>query len=181
MVTRCLLLLLLSSHLWSQTIDLKSEKDSLAKIEAAQKAGDERALVSECDRLLAVHKVTALAWYMCGKYLLFVKTTDEKQALANARTAYNRLARAVADFSRTGKQTFYVLDALQYQGLAAILFRDFDRAIVHFHAALARDNRVAAAWYNLGVIYEMRGLREEATRSYDRYLRLQGTADSQDF
>jgi len=178
---RPLLPLLLSSLCWAQTIDLKSEKESLAKIDAAAKAGDDRALVTECDRLLAVHQVTALAWYTCGKHLLFVKTTDEKQSLANAKTAYGRLARAVADFSRTGKQTFYALDALQYQGLAALVLHDFDRAMVHFRAALARDNRIAATWYNLGVLYEMRGQQEEAMRSYDRYLRLKGTGDSQEF
>lgn len=178
---RHLLLLLFSSVCWAQTIDLKSEKESLAKIDAAAKAGDDAALVTECDRLLRIHQVTALAWYTCGKYLLFVKTSDERESLANARKAYSHLNRAVADFSRTGKQTFYALDALQYQGLAALLFHDADRALVHFRAALARDNRVAAAWYNLGVLYEMRGQQEEAMRAFDRYLRLKGTGDAQDF
>jgi tetratricopeptide (TPR) repeat protein len=178
---RQLVLLLFSSLCWAQTIDLKSEKESLAKIDAAIQAGDDAAFVAECDRLLSVHKVTALAWYTCGKHLLFVKTTDEKQSLVNAKTAYSRLNRAVADFSRTGKQTFYALDALQYQGLAALLFHDFDRAQVHFRAALARDNRMAAAWYNLGVLYEMRGQQEEAMRAYDRYLRLKNTGEEQEF
>jgi tetratricopeptide (TPR) repeat protein len=178
---RRLLLFLLSSLCWAQTIDLTREKESLAKIDAAAKAGDDRALVTECDRLLAVHQVTALAWYLCGKYLLYVKTTDEKQSLANAKTAYSRLGRAVADFSRTGKQTYYALDALQYQGLAALMFHDYDRALAHFRAALARDNRVAAAWYNVGVIYEMRGLQEEAIRAFDRYLRLTNAGETQDF
>lgn len=172
---------LLSSFCWAQTIDITREKVWLAKIDAAAKAGDDATFVAECDRLLEVHQVTALAWYTCGKYLLFVKTTDEKQSLAHARTAYSRLSRAVADFSRTGKQTFYALDALQYQGLAALLFHDYDRAMVHFRAALARDNRVAAAWYNLGVIYEMRGQQAEAMRSYDRYLRLTNVGEMQDF
>lgn len=176
-----LLTVLLSSLCWAQTIDLRSEKASLAKIDAAVKAGDDAALVNECDRLLRIHQVTALAWYTCGKYLLSVKTSNEKESLANARKAYSRLQRAVADFSRTGKQTFYALDALQYQGLAALLFHDTDRALTHFRAALARDDRVPAAWYNLGVLYEMRGQREEAMRAFDRYLRLRSIAEAQDF
>lgn len=178
---RYLFAVLISSACWAQTIDLKREKESLAKIDAAIKAGDDAAFLAECDRLLEVHQVTALAWYTCGKYLLSVKTTDEKQSLAHARKAYSRLTRAIADFSRTGKQTYYALDALQYQGLAALLFHDFDRALVHFRAALARDNRVPAAWYNLGVLYEMRGQQEEAMRAFDRYLRLKATAGAQDF
>ncbi len=178
---RFLFLILLSSLCWAQTIDLRNEKNALARIDAAIASGDDGAFVKECDRLLAVHQVTALAWYTCGKHLLFVKTTDERQARAHAKTAYRRLERAVADFSRTGKQTFYALDALQYQGLAALLFHDFDRAMVHFRAALARDNRIAAAWFNLGMIYEMRGQQEEAMRSYDRYLRLKAVGEAQDF
>lgn len=178
---RLLALLILSSPCFAQTIDLQSEKAALAKIEEAIRAGDDAAFVAECDRLLSVHEVTALAWYLCGKHLLFVKTSDEKQSLANARTAYNRLVRAVADFSRTSKQTFYALDALQYQGLAAMLFHDADRASVAFRSALARDNRLPAAWYNLAVLYEMRGLQEEAMRAFDRYLRLKNASEEQEF
>lgn len=178
---RQLLPFLLSCLCCAGTIDLKSEKESLARIDAAAQAGNDALFVAECDRLLAIHDVTALAWYTCGKYLLFMKATNEKQSLANARKAHGRLARAVADFSRTSKQTYYALDALQYQGLAALLFHDHDRALAHFRAALARDNRVAAAWYNLAVLYEMRGLQADAMRAFDHYLRLKGTADTLDF
>lgn len=178
---RAFFVLFLSSTLLAQSYDLKTEKGALEKIMAAAKSGDDKTFISECDRLLENHKITALAWYLCGKHLLFVKTANEQESLAHAKMAYARLARAVDDFSRTGKQTYYALDALQYQGLAALLFHDHDRALVHFKAALARDNRVAAAWYNVGVIYELKGLREEAMRAFDRYLRLKGGDESLDF
>lgn len=40
---------------------------------------------------------------------------------------------------------------------------------------------MATAWYNLGIVYEMRGLTEESMRCYDRYLRLIGTGKDTDF
>lgn len=178
---RATLVLVLSLPLLAQSYDLKTEKAALEKITAAAKSGDDVTFTTECDRLLENHTITALAWYLCGKYLLFVKTDDEKKSLANAKTAYARLSRAIEDFSRTGKQTYYALDALQYQGLAAMLFHDHDRALVHFKAALLRDNRVPAAWYNVGVIYELKGLREEAMRAFDRYLRLRVGGENLDF
>jgi tetratricopeptide (TPR) repeat protein len=175
------LVILFSLALGAQSYDLKTEKDSLATIESAAATGDGVTLVRECNTLLADHRISALAWFRCGKYLLSVKTTDLKEARSNARTAYHRLERATKDFSLTGKQLYLALDGLQYMGLAAMLLGDYDRAQVHFRAVLARDNRMAAAWYNLGVVYEMKGLNDEAMRSFDRYLRLVGAGKDTDF
>ncbi|MBN8219325.1 MAG: hypothetical protein J0L53_00295 [Spirochaetes bacterium] len=165
----------------AQSHDLKTEKDKLAKIEAAIKTENNAVFLAECEALLDRHRINALAWYTCGKYLLSVKESDPRQARSNAKLAYNRLKLAADDFSRTGKQVYFALDAEQYLGLAAILFGDLDRAQVHFRKVLARDNRMPAAWYNLGVIYELKGLQEESMRAFDRYLRLKGGGDAMDF
>lgn len=166
---------------FAQSYDLKTEKEALARIDAAVKSGDNTAFVNECNQLLERHAITAFGWYTCGKNLLYVKTSDPKQALRNAHQAYHRLKRATDDFARTGKQVYLTLDGLQYLGLAAMLFNDYDRAMVHFRAVLARDNRLPAAWFNLGVIYELRGLRDESMRAYDRYQRLKTGSDVADF
>jgi tetratricopeptide (TPR) repeat protein len=170
-----------ASAVTPQSFDLKTEREKLAKIEAAIKAGDDPTFVAECDALLDPHRINALAWYTCGKHLLYVKTTDPKQARANVKQAYGRLKIAADDFFRTGKQLYYALDAMQYLGLAAMLLGDHDRAQVHFRLVISRDNRIPAAWYNLGVIYELKGLKEESMRAFDRYLRLTSGTDGQDF
>lgn len=175
------LMVVYSVALSAQSFEMKAEKDSLATIESAAATRDDATLVRECNTLLETHRISALAWFRCGKYLLSVRTTDLKEARSNARTAYHRLDRATKDFLRTGKQLYLALDGLQYMGLAAMLLGDYDRAQVHFRAVLARDNRMAAAWYNLGVVYEMKGLNDEAMRSFDRYLRLVGASKDTDF
>ncbi|HRP68498.1 MAG TPA: tetratricopeptide repeat protein [Turneriella sp.] len=58
---------------------------------------------------------------------------------------------------------------------------DLDRAETYFMRTLERDNRIAAAWYNLGVVYERKGLETEAMRAFDRYLRLQSGESDVDF
>lgn len=171
----------LASALGAQSHELKKEKEILAKIEAAANSGDNATLVRECDALLEGHQISAFAWYLCGKHLLSVKTTDLGVARANTRTAYVRLEKATRDFKRTGKQLYLALDGEQFMGLAAMLLGDYDRAQVHFRAVLARDNRMAAAWYNLGVLYEMKGLTDESMRSFDRYLRLVGAGKDSEF
>ena len=170
-----------TASLTAQSYDLKLEKEKTAKIEAAIKAEDNPTLVAECEAVLDRHRINALLWYTCGKYLLFVKEPDPAKARANAKLAYHRLKVAADDFSRTGKQVFYALDAWQYLGLAAMHFGDMDRAQVHFNQVLKRDNRMVAAWYNLGVIYELKGLKEESMRAFDRYMRLKGGNDASDF
>ena len=165
----------------SQSYELKPEKEAIAKIEAAAASADNATLVSECNKLLENHHISAYAWFLCGKHLLTVKTSDLKVARENTRTAYVRLEKATRDFKRTGKQLYLALDGEQYMGLAAMLLGDLDRAQVHFRSVLARDNRMAAAWYNLGVIYELRGLTEESMRSFDRYLRLVGASKDSEF
>lgn len=167
--------------LFSQSHDLKSEKEKLAKIEAAIQAEDSKTYLAECEALLDTHRINALAWYTCGKYLLFIKQSDPAAARAKTKLAYARLKVATDDFSRTGKQVFYAYDALQYMGLAMIMLGDYDRAQVHFRQVLARDNRVAAAWYNLGIIYELKGLKEESMRAFDRYLRIKNAGEAQEF
>lgn len=162
------------AQLYSQSYDLKTEKEKIAKIEAAIKAEDNPTYLNECEQLLDSHRINALAWYLCGKYLLSVKAADLQTARAHANLAYRRLKVAVEVFSKTSRQVFYALDAEQYMGLAALLLADLDRAETHFRRVLKRDNRVPAAWYNLGVVYERKGLRDEAMRAYDRYLRLKG-------
>ncbi len=164
-----------------QSYDLKTEKEKLAKIEAAIKAEDNPTFVAECEALLDPHRINALVWYTCGKYLLFVKEPNPTKARANVKLAYKRLKVAADDFARTGKQVYFALDAWQYLGLAAMHFGDLDRAQVHFRQVLARDNRMPAAWYNLGVIYELKGLQEESMRAFDRYLRLKVGGDAGDF
>ena len=62
-----------------------------------------------------------------------------------------------------------------------MLLSDLDRAQVHFRSVLARDNRIPEAWYNLGVIYELKGLQEESMRAFDRYLRLKNTDAASEF
>lgn len=173
--------LTLTVSLRGQSYELKPEKESIAKIEAAAAAADNATLVNECDRLLENHHISAYAWYLCGKHLLSVKTDDLKVSRAHTRTAYVRLEKATRDFKRTGKQLYLALDGEQYMGLAAMLLGDLDRAQVHFRAVIARDNRMAAAWYNLGVIYEQKGLTEESMRSFDRYLRLVGASKDSEF
>jgi tetratricopeptide (TPR) repeat protein len=165
----------------AQSYDLKKEKEALARIEAAISAGKHAEFVRECNELLDPHRINALAWYICGKNLLNVPVTDIQQSRANARTAYVRLKRATDEFARTGKQVFYATDAQQYLGLAAMLLSDLDRAQVHFRSVLARDNRIAEAWYNLGVIYELKGLQEESMRAFDGYLRLKNTDAASEF
>lgn len=167
--------------LFSQSYDLKTEKEKMAKIEAAVAAGDNPTLIAACEALLDPHRINALAYYTCGKNLLFVKEADPVRARVNAKTAYRRLKIAADDFAKTGKQVYFALDAQQYLGLAAMHFGDLDRAQVHFRQVLARDNRMPAAWYNLGVIYELKGLHEESMRAFDRYLRLKGASDATDF
>lgn len=171
----------LATLAFAQSHDLKTEKEKLAKIEAAIKAENHAVFMAECEELLDRHRINALAWYTCGKFLLLVKENDPHKARVNAKLAYNRLKLAVEDFSRTGKQVYFALDAEQYLGLAAMLFGDLDRAQVHFRKVLARDNRMPAAWYNLGVIYELKGLQEESMRAFDRYLRIKGGTDATDF
>ncbi len=171
----------LSSGIFAQSYDLKAEKEALVRIEAAIAAGKHDDFMRECNELLNPHRINALAWYMCGKNLLNVPVTDIQQSRANARTAYVRLKRATDDFARTGKQVFYATDAQQYLGLAAMLLSDLDRAQVHFRSVLARDNRIPAAWYNLGVIYELKGLQDESMRAFDRYLRLKNTDAASEF
>jgi|GEM_PF-3185023 len=178
-------------HLWiffcftagsvAQSYDLKAEKEALARIEAAITAGKHSEFMRECNELLDPHRINALAWYTCGKNLLNVPVSDIKESRANARTAYVRLKRATDDFARTGKQVFYATDAQQYLGLAAMLLSDLDRAQVHFRSVLARDNRIPEAWYNLGVIYELKSLQEESMRAFDRYLRLKNTDAASEF
>jgi tetratricopeptide (TPR) repeat protein len=165
----------------AQSFDLKTEKERLAKIEAAIASADDATYLTECDALLQEHHINALAWYTCGKHLLFLKTSDLQAARKNAAVAYTRLKMATRDLNKTGKQIYYVLDALQYQGLAAMILGDADRAMVHFKTALARDNRLAEAWYNLGVIYEQKGLRDESMRAFDRYVRLKNASAISDF
>ncbi len=181
----------MKKHLWisffftagivPQSFDLKAEKEALARIEAAIAAGKHAEFVRECNALLDPHRINALAWYICGKNLLNVPVTETKQSRENARTAYVRLKRATDDFARTGKQVFYATDAQQYLGLAAMLLSDLDRAQVHFRSVLARDSRIPEAWYNLGVIYELKGLQEESMRAFDRYLRLKNTDAASEF
>lgn len=181
----------MKKHLWifffftagivPQSFDLKAEKEALARIEAAIAAGKHAEFVRECNALLDPHRINALAWYICGKNLLNVPVTETKQSRENARIAYARLKRATDDFARTGKQVFYATDAQQYLGLAAMLLSDLDRAQVHFRSVLARDNRIPEAWYNLGVIYELKGLQEESMRAFDRYLRLKNTDAASEF
>lgn len=168
-------------EIYPQSYDLKTEKEKMAKIEAAVAAGDNPAFIAACDALLDPHRINALAYYTCGKNLLFVKEAHPTQARANAKTAYKRLKIAADDFAKTGKQIYFALDAQQYLGLAAMHFGDLDRAQVHFRQVLLRDNRMPAAWYNLGVIYELKGLQEESMRAFDRYLRLKGASDATDF
>ncbi len=175
------LLFMIALGIGAQSYDLKTERDSLATIESAASTHDDVTLVRECNALLAEHRISALAWFRCGKYLLSVKAVSVKESRANARTAYHRLEKATKDFSRTGKQLYLALDGLQYMGLAAMLLGDYDRAQVHFRAVLARDNRMAAAWYNLGIVYEMKGLTDESMRSFDRYLRLVGASKDSEF
>ena len=173
--------LLISSALFAQSFDLKTEKEALARIEAAIAAGSHAEFVRECKDLLNPHRINSLAWYLCGKNLLYVPVLDIKESHANARTAYVRLKKANDEFSRTGKQVFYAVDAQQHLGLAAMLLGDLDRAMVHFRSVLARDNRIPEAWYNLGVIFELKGLREESMRAFDRYLRLKNTDAASEF
>lgn len=170
----CILALTVVLPVFSQSHDLKTEKEKIAKIEAAIKTEDNPTYFNECEQLLDSHRINALAWYLCGKHLLSVKAADAQTARANASLAYRRLKVAVEVFSKTSRQVFYALDAEQYMGLAALLLGDLDRAETHFRRVLKRDNRVPAAWYNLGVVYERKGLRDEAMRAYDRYLRLKG-------
>ncbi|MCX7632707.1 MAG: hypothetical protein N2Z22_05180 [Turneriella sp.] len=165
----------------AQSHDLRTEKAIVAALRSAIAADDYPTLLRECDQVLATHQINALIWYLCGKHALFAPQPDAQSARANLHTAYNRLLRAAEDFARTAKQTYYTLDALQYLGLAAMLMGEDDRAITHFKAALLRDNRVQAAWYNLGVLYERKGLREEAMRAWHRYLRLKNLASEGEF
>lgn len=177
----CVLIISGMSKIHPQSYDLKTEKEALTRIDAAVKAGKHETFMRECADLLVPHRINALAWYTCGKNLLSVPVSDLKQARENARTAYTRLKKANDEFSRTGKQAFYAVDAQQYLGLAAMILGDHDRAQVHFRSVLARDNRIAAAWYNLGVIYELKGLRDDSMRAFDRYLRLKGIGNTVDF
>ena len=172
---------LISGGLFAQSYDLKEEKEALARIDAAITAGKHAEFMQECNELLDPHRINAFAWYTCGKNLLNVPVTDIKESRANARVAYVRLKRAADDFARTGKQVFYATDAQQYLGLAAMLLSDLDRAQVHFRSVLARDNRIPEAWYNLGVIYELKDLQEESMRAFDRYLRLKNTDAASEF
>lgn len=172
---------LFSTALTAQSYDLKNEKAAIARIEASVAAGGHADFMKECDELLDPHRINALAWYLCGKHLLSVPVKDLAQGRKNARIAYARLKRAAHDFARTSKQVFYATDAQQYLGLAAMLLGDLDRAQVHFRSVLLRDNRIPAAWYNLGVIYELKGLTEESMRAYDRYLRLKNAGDASEF
>ncbi len=171
----------LAAAIEGQSLELKPEKEAILKIETAAASADNATLVSECNLLLESHHISAYAWFLCGKHLLSVKTGDLKQARDNTKTAYVRLEKATRDFKRTGKQLYLALDGEQYMGLAAMLLGDYDRAQVHFRSVLARDNRMAAAWYNLGVIYELKGLTEESMRSFDRYLRLVGASKDSEF
>lgn len=173
--------LLFSSTLFPQSHDLKSEKEKLAKIEAAVNAQDDKTYLAECEALLDTHRINALAWYTCGKYLLSIKESNPTAARAKTKLAYARLKIATDDFARTGKQVYYAYDALQYMGLAMMMLGDYDRAQVHFRQVLARDNRVAAAWFNLGIVYELKGLREESMRAFDRYLRIKNAGEAQEF
>lgn len=176
-----LVLLILPAALSAQSLDLKLEKEALARIDAAIQAQRHADFMRECDELLEPHRINALAWYTCGKNLLLVPEKDLKLAREHARTAYSRLKRASDEFGRTGRQVFYMIDAQQYLGLAAMLLNDHDRAMVHFRFVLSRDNRIAEAWYNLGIIYELRGLREESMRAFDRSMRLKNTDASSEF
>jgi len=173
--------LIFSSSIFSQSLDLKSEKERLKRIEAAIQAEDNPTYIAECDALLDGHRINALAYYLCGKHLLYVKESDPARALANARLAYKRLKIAGDTFYRASRQLYLALDAMQYQALAAMQFHDFDRAQVLFRQVLARDNRLPVPWYNLGVIYELKGQKEESMRAFDRYLRLTGGSGAQDF
>ena len=69
----------------AQSHDLKTEKDKLAKIEAAIKTENNAVFLAECEALLDRHRINALAWYTCGKYLLSVKESDPRQARSNAK------------------------------------------------------------------------------------------------
>lgn len=169
------------ASIFSQSFDLKTEKENIGAIENAIETGDNPALVKICDTFLDPHKINAYAYFICGKFLLFVPEQDAQKARANAKKAYNRLKIASDDFAKTSKQVFYTLDAWQYLGLAAMLMGDFDRAETHFKQVLSRDNRTTAAWYNLGIIYEYKGLEVEAMRAFDRYLRLKGSSEDLDY
>jgi len=174
-------LLFLPVQSFGQSHDLKTEKEKLAKIEAAIQAADDARFMAECDALLDIHRINALAWFLCGKHLLFVKETDPKTARAHVKLAYHRLEIAAEQFSRTGRQVYYAFDAEQYLGLAAMLLGDLDRAQTHFRTVVSRDSRIAAAWYNLGIIFELKGLQDESMRAFDRHLRLKTGGDATDF
>jgi tetratricopeptide (TPR) repeat protein len=174
-------LLLVSTASVAQSYDLKTEKEKLTKIEAAIQAADDTRFMAECDALLDIHRINALAWFLCGKHLLFVKETDPKTARAHVKLAYHRLHVAAEQFLRTGRQVYYAFDAEQYLGLAAMLMGDLDRAQTHFKTVVDRDSRIPAAWYNLGIIFELKGLQEESMRAFDRHLRLKTGGDATDF
>lgn len=171
----------LAASLFAQSYDLKTEKETIKKIEAAVLAADDATFIAECEGFLNVHRINALAYYLCGKNLLFVKESNPQKALANAHLAFKRLKTAVDLFLRASRQLYLALDAMQHQALAAMLFNDFDRAQVLLRQVIARDNRLPMAWYNLGVVYEIMGMKEESMRAFDRYLRLTRNSGEQDY
>ncbi len=167
--------------LFAQSYTIKEEKEWIAKIENTVESKNDTAFVAACDTFLEQHKISAVAWFLCGKNLLFVKTKSVRESRANARIAYKRLEIAQKEFNKTSKQVYLTLDALQYMGLAAMFLNDDDRALTAFKTALARDNRLAAAWYNVAVIYERRGNQDEAMRAFDKYLRLKQNTTKDNF
>ncbi|HRP68497.1 MAG TPA: hypothetical protein PLY93_03110 [Turneriella sp.] len=106
--------------LHAQSYDIKTEKNILRSIEEALENGDNPTFTKKCDTLLNPHGINAFAYFLCGKHLLFVPEKDVQKAHAQAKKAYGRLKIAADDFAKTSKQTFYVLDAWQYMGLAAL-------------------------------------------------------------
>lgn len=178
---KALLFVITPFVLFAQSFTIKEEKEWIAKIENAVESKNDAAFVTACDTFLVQHKISAVAWFLCGKNLLFIKTKSINESRANARIAYKRLEIAEKEFSKTSKQVYLTLDALQYMGLAAMFLNDNDRAMTAFKTALARDNRLAAAWYNVAVIYERRGNQDEAMRAFDKYLRLKESTTRDNF
>ncbi|GJL90776.1 tetratricopeptide repeat protein [Hyphococcus sp.] len=114
----------------------------------------------------------------CDDALLANSTTrgDRKKTYVNRGIILNRIGNtdmARADFNAALEIDESLAEAYLNRGNAHYLSKNYDDALSDYERSLELDiSKPWAAWYNIGLVYEAKGLAEDAHAAYEEALRM---------
>lgn len=144
------------------------EKEALENIRGLFRNKNFSQAELQCEKYLKIYPYSLPFYYECGFVYFYSNGSWEKKKKDYGKSI--RLwekALPAFQFNYKNRKDLAILQF--YIGLAWHFSRNYDMAISWYREAIKSNDRLSAAWYNLGSAYEAKQNIIEANRAYLKY------------